>query len=928
MRTSRWLPAVALAGLASLAAAQEAKVHFDPVRDLPGYEAVRASPDRDLYPLESFDALLGDEMSPAQLAAAKKRWEEERGAVDKKLAEFAADPRAAFLFRLEARLKRHPYFSKIGWTLEEAPAPFALVVERPSKDDPAHVQRIADLYKPWLVGLAKLFEARVVEPAKAKPSAGHGAIPLAVLATPGDFQTAARYLDYEVSSVTGGIYDAKLRLAVGHDDPFGGTKSARGRVRPLVTIAAVGLLQRHHAGPGLPGSVLLTVGLPQYLFEALGDGTTPVDVPRPRADALMNALGVLSDPTKHAEYAIRLPDLLALVDDPGCGGLADRQARKAGSQLLTDRRAFWDSFEVQCGLWTHYLLDGDGGAYRARWIRFTQEVLAGKPANEAAKIAFEGADLAAIERAFWNWVVATTKTYFPTSTVPPSAIEALLAGPAAPAAAVVPTPGGPAPTAPVAPPEPPLDPKLLAVAADDMDGRIGMALVRARGSDLVGALAALRGLAAAKPVDPYAGRIAREIARLEAVVALRDTWLTTLASKNGRLEIEFEGKKVNAPVQRVEGGSIVLAPSKSGVNSLPVGALRLGDILRGTEKKEFQAGSESWVRGYLALMAGDPKSEKLLKGDSPALRDLREDVGVWIGETARSGGVARILEEIASRPLPKSRADGEAGVERTRALLADGDLPSVVLRHGLIARYAKASLAAAASGMDAREFVHGRMSPSQDGGVELVYDFQKPAEIEDFTKHAGYLTELRKKYPALSRSEADARIDVVDGRAVFVGPASWRLPIGFQAPFQVRYTLRFVKVEGEMTAPPSFDLLLCDDGKEGFVRATEFGWIWAVDKSTGRTAEANPPSSIQYFDDIDYDVEVTHDGTRVSTRFAGDDRASCNVGTLRSGGLVLFVHSDQPVSLERMAITGRVETSSLDGARKNWIERRMTELGF
>ncbi len=922
----RRLPGLVLVLLAAVASGQDAKVHFDPVRDLPGYELVRASPDKDFYPLEAFDALLGDEMDVVQLAATKKRWEDERGAVDKKLAELAADPRAAFLFRLQARLGRNAYFSKIGWEILEGPAPFALVVQRPSKDDPAHAQRIVDLYKPWLGTLAKVFDALVAEPAKAKPNPNHGAVALAVLATPGDFQTALRYLDDDVSSVTGGVHDAKLRIEVGHDDPFAGSKSARGKVKPLVTVAAVGLLQRHHAIDGVPGSVLLTTGLPQYLFECLGDGTASVAAPRPRADALNNAFGVLTDPRKRIEFAIRLPDLLAIVDDTGLGGLADRQARKTGGVQLSDRRAFWDSFDHQCVLWTYFLLDGDEGAHRAQWIRFTQEVLAGKSAPDASKAAFEGVNLAELEHAFWTWVAATTKTSFPQSVLPPNSVEDLLAGPPALSAAANATPA--APTAKVTPPEPPLDPKLLAVAVDDMDGRIGMAMLRARENDLDGSLAGLRELAAAKPVDPYAGRIAREIARLEAIVALRNNWLAVLATKSARLEMEFDGKKVNAPVQRVENGAIVLAPNKSGVTSIPLASLRLADILRATEKKEYQAGSEPWVRGYLATMAGDAKSEKLLKGDSPVLRDLREDSRVWIGETVRAGGVARILDALAAKPLPNSRSEGEAGLVSVRALLADDDVPSIVLRRGLLARYARASLVAAASGMEAREFVRGRLTAAADGGAQLVYDFIQPAEVEDITKHTGYLAGLRKKYPSLTRSEADATVQVVDGRAVFLGPACWRLPIGFQAPFHLRYTFRYVKVEGEMVAPPSLCVLACDDGKEGFVRATEAGWIWAFDPATGRTAEANPVNPEGYFDNVDYEVEVVHDGARVTTRFAGVDRASCNVGSMRAGGIVFFVHTDQPISIDRIEVTGRIDAPSLEQARKSWIERRLADLGF
>lgn len=476
--------------------------------------------------------------------------------------------------------------------------------------------------------------------------------------------------------------------------------------------------------------------------------------------------------------------------------------------------------------------------------------------------------------------------------------------------------------------EPPLDPRLLGLAAGDIDGRIGIALVRAREGDLDGALVALRAIAAPTVPEPYAGRIAREIERLAAVVALRDGWLAALAAKRGRIQLELGGQEVEAAVQRIEGGAIVLAPNKAGIASVPIAALRLEDILRGTAKREFQAGSEPWARGYLALMAGDAKSEKLLAGDAPALRDLREDARVWIGDSVRAGRVARILATLAASPLPSSRAEGEAGVEHVRALMADRDLPSVAQRRALLARYAEASLAAAAGGMETRELVGGRFESAGDEGARLVYEFDQASEVRDFAKHAGYLAALHAESAPLALPEAEARVDVVDGRAVFAGPATWRLPVGFQAPLRVRYTLRFVAVEGAKTAPPSFDLLVCDDGRGGFVRATAFGAIQAVDRSTGHTTEARSPDPIRYFDDRDYDVEVVHDGARVSTRFAGEERAACHVGDAVAGDVVLIVHTHQRIAIERIEIVGRVETASIARTRRAWIERRMVELGF
>jgi hypothetical protein len=269
------------------------------------------------------------------------------------------------------------------------------------------------------------------------------------------------------------------------------------------------------------------------------------------------------------------------------------------------------------------------------------------------------------------------------------------------------------------------------------------------------------------------------------------------------------------------------------------------------------------------------------------------------------------LERVASRPLPAKPDEAAAALEDVRALLAEGDLPAVVLRHENLKRFARAALEAQVVALAAGELVRGELSTAQDGLTRLVYDFQEPDEVDDLAKAPGHVASLRKLYPALKTSEADAAVRARDGRAVFEGPASWRLPLDFQAPFTVRYTFRFPGREGEMTAPPSLALFLCDDGRESYVRASEFGWIHAVDRSTSRSAEAQPVNLDGYFDDTDYDVEVAHDGARVVTRFAGADRATCNVGNLRAGSIVIFAHAEQTVALERIEVEGHFVPASV-----------------
>jgi hypothetical protein len=66
-----------------------------------------------------------------------------------------------------------------------------------------------------------------------------------------------------------------------------------------------------------------------------------LDVPRVRPDAVSTAVAALADPVRRFEFLIRLPDLLAIVDDAGAIGLESRQARRVGASQVSDRRAYW-----------------------------------------------------------------------------------------------------------------------------------------------------------------------------------------------------------------------------------------------------------------------------------------------------------------------------------------------------------------------------------------------------------------------------------------------------------------------------------------------------------------------------------------------------------------------------------------------------------
>jgi hypothetical protein len=77
----------------------------------------------------------------------------------------------------------------------------------------------------------------------------------------------------------------------------------------------------------------------------------------------------------------------------------------------------------------------------------------------------------------------------------------------------------------------------------------------------------LETLAASKPAAPEDGRIAARHPAHERAIALRDGFIGALIAKNARLSVEINGKKISAPVAKVENGQIVFAENSFGAKT-------------------------------------------------------------------------------------------------------------------------------------------------------------------------------------------------------------------------------------------------------------------------------------------------------------------------------------------------------------------------
>src|ERR1051325_10459170 len=155
-------PLLALLAFAAPAAAQEPRV-FHADKDLEGYEQCNLSEFWELYVFTEFKAADGKTLPAAEIETLRAHWKVEQERAGKRIALIEADPRERWFWKFEKRIAQHAWFSKHACTIERPEPGFAVVVQRPLKDDPGYSARIVAFYQPFVRKLAANFDAQIAQ---------------------------------------------------------------------------------------------------------------------------------------------------------------------------------------------------------------------------------------------------------------------------------------------------------------------------------------------------------------------------------------------------------------------------------------------------------------------------------------------------------------------------------------------------------------------------------------------------------------------------------------------------------------------------------------------------------------------------------------------------------------------------------------------
>jgi hypothetical protein len=809
-----------------------------------------------------------------------------------------ADGHGPALERLEEALRPHPYLGRVAYTRVDAFAPFYFFVKRPDADESGYYERVAGEYGPWFRELERMFVAAYARPLGLARRPDHVLYPVFVL------DSGGAYKDYADAVRTTGLYaarahyDPQLGLAVTFENAY--QPESRSEHRRAALHELVHALQHAYFGEAerMPEVAWFNEGLADYLSYCEGLLPPALLERAPDAEALQLVAILSSSPEVLAAGLFPLEELAALRDYGEVEAAV--RARGGGVEFRVAGEAIAiPLFYAQASLRTYFLHHGEGGRHRAAYLRYAAAVWRGESGSAPLRAAFEGVDLAELDRAFHAWLRATIAERLRVAVVLPAE----------------PTRTGRSSNGESSPARPPrLEPSEL--RPDLADPRLGLAvaLEEARRGRLGPAEERLAALAAAAS-EPQRAQFERERARLAAFREARRRFFEHLARPGARkLDTELDGQKILAQVVAVEERRVRFAANKRGLESVLLDQLPnllVAELAR-DKKYGFDAGVElAWAYA----LESDERGKKLV----PATDALWTEAEPAYRAQRSLGRAALELAELAEAGAPADAAAAETVLRRLGQLLGEARESELVAgKLGPLRALASAALLFRFEAGGLASVLSGELEELGGGRVRLRYPFDSPDELADFTQ-TDYLHSQ-----ALERARQD--FSVRDGRLVGAGFACLRSRLAFEGEQRVRCRARYGEPPEAYDPRYVFLLGLNDDGLVSHAAMDFTGGMRVLDLATNLVQQSQGDGRMLVGET--YLLEVVFDGTQVTAHVNQQRRNSLAAGARRSGSPFLLTSADFPLELEELVIEGTLTAEARARFREEWTAARLTELGL
>ncbi len=801
--------------------------------------------------------------------------------------------------QLEASLRSHRFFSRVSWEMHER-APYLFVVQRPPKEDPGYAAKVTTQYAEILDPIVERFEELVALPCALEPKREFPFLTVAILAGEGDFDTYMQVSDSFWHHEASSAYDHELRIAIAHESPFAPRRDPAERARSarhaLVHVLEQAYCPRKYAP------------VRTWLFEGLADFLTrlppkPSDPSRPDPEALKEFAADAGDAQLRLALVRTLPEMFTVNEPDRLFSFLRMQAQlELGEQ---DHQRAWWAFYTQGALLVHFLHQAHGGKHRPGLIALLAASFRGTPASAEALALSGGTDVRGLEQAFLSWVVAEHRAAWPKVALDEADLRLVpVSSPAAAAAA---------PSAAAAAPDRLADARVsLSLADATSEERFALALLDVRRGKAAAGAAAIDALLAAPGESALALRFEREKARVAQWIRLRDRFLERLSAEQGSLQYQSGERRLRAKLVRIEAGELVLE-GRTGSQRLAIEALDALELAQ-----QMESAKDGWMRFYPYVLGGDERWKRLLKDESPEALALRADADD-LAHRMQVAEAADRLGLLASAAPPASAAEARASLEQIAAIGATSSGLELVQRK-------RAGLMQLADDILQRLFelegplarLRARVQALEGGRIALVYEFDDPAELEDF-EVADYTQELDMK--PLPGEHANA-LRMEGGMLKGDGRACLRTRFDLTSPQVVRYSLEFqdTPLHGNVFV---LNVGICDDGKLRFAWGcgTHQLQVWDPEQQ----ANARDEKPLVYLDRT-YEMELRHDGSRVTLSRDGEAPLELPYTARRSGAVFLYLHSELPVRIRRLSIEGSFGERAFDRMRASWVAAELARL--
>ncbi|MCY3001115.1 MAG: hypothetical protein NTV21_04860 [Planctomycetota bacterium] len=814
-----------------------------------------------------------------------------------------------FLAEFRTRLKSHGYFSKVVLSEKALSPTITLFAHVPQVAAPDWEAKLVAERSPWLLRAEKRFVELFAQPMGLTRRAD---TPVSVVCT---LQTAGDYVNYVerarlVSPFRDGAhFDRRQRWTVMYES--GGPLSPGWRRTSQMAEFVVALAHAHAPANLDPVEQEFPVaGIAGYMCEELGATPDSVGMCKPAPSQLAALVNTLARPESAYCCILRLDELADHASWERYWKLTETRAKEVNAQLGDSVAG--EAFHSQGVLWTHFLMEGNQGRDRARFLAFLRHAMEGKGGGAALRGAFEGVQLDQLSREFLTWAVALDAARRKSPALAPGTIEGMFKG--APVLAKT-APGGANPAPAVSAPKG-FDVQRLRTPAGELETQHGLALARAAAGHLGDAAKRLGELAPLAQDSTERDRLERERTRLAALDATRTAILKERIASAKKLQFSLPDKKLVVSVRALEGEWMMLGENRQGLERLPLSDFSL-ELLA---KELPNPAPEAWMKPYLQLLTNAGKPVKI-PAEERALTDLRADA-VQVADRLAQGLVALEFEALADRGLPRDATAALDAVDALRKLLATrARSPLVLARRDALREYSREALGAALRLEDVPSLFGGQCELLPDGQVTWTLQFEKESDAALFTPIKDGWQNLRT-YLTVEDSEIEPKLEPRKGAIAVRGSGAWITPAAFRTVSSARARGKHMWDDERPDSEISFYVSLGYREPQRYVAVSCTATMIAFDAETNAFAKEFRTTPVNA--NVPYEATLTRLEGKIHAR-CGDYSAAIDDVVETAGHIAFFSQYRGFFELDSVSVTG---VPDLDLLRPAFVQRELAKLGL